>query len=49
VYKLLSLIKTNMKNMIFISQTAANAEGDYTMTWKSQDGTIVITKHNLFV
>jgi hypothetical protein len=38
-----------MKNMIFISQTAPDAEGDYTMTWKSQDGTIVTTKHNLFV
>ena len=38
-----------MKNMIFISQTAPNAEGDYTMTWKNQDGTIVTTKHNLFV
>jgi hypothetical protein len=37
-----------MKNMIFISQTAANDEGDYTTTWKSQDGTIVIIKHNLY-
>jgi len=37
-----------MEKMIFISQTPADAEGNYTMTWKTQDGTIVITEHNLF-
>ena len=34
--------------MKFISQTAADANGNYTMTWKDQDGNTVITEHNLF-
>lgn len=34
--------------MKFISQTAADANGKYTMTWKEQDGSTVITEHNLF-
>ena len=34
--------------MMFISQTPADAEGNYSITWKDQDGNIVITKHNLF-
>ena len=35
--------------LIFISQTAADADGNYTMTWKNADtGEIVTTKCNLF-
>ena len=34
--------------MIFISQTPADAEGNYTTTWKSQDGSIVTVDCNLF-
>lgn len=34
--------------MKFISQTAADANGNYNVTWKDQDGNTVITKHNLF-
>lgn len=32
----------------FISQTAADANGKYTITWKDQDGNTVLTEHNLF-
>ena len=38
----------NYSTMKFISQTSANADGNYTMTWKAQDGNTVITEHNLF-
>ncbi len=34
--------------MKFISQTSADAEGKYTMTWITQDGLTIITEHNLF-
>jgi hypothetical protein len=34
--------------MQYISQTAADANGKYTITWKDQDGNTVITEHNLF-
>lgn len=35
--------------MKFISQTSADENGNYTMTWKNSDGETVITKHNLFI
>jgi len=31
-----------------ISQTATDAEGNYTMTWRDQDSNIRVTKHNIF-
>ena len=34
--------------MKFISQTPADSNGDYTMTWEKSDGSIVTTSHNLF-
>jgi len=34
--------------MTFISQTAPDAEGNYIMKWKDQNGKIKITSHNLF-
>ena len=33
--------------LIFISQTHANQDGNYTITWDN-DGTTVLTHHNLF-
>ena len=30
-----------------ISQTATDAEGNYTMTWRDQDSNIRVTKHKL--
>ena len=38
----------NYSTMKFISQTAADANGKYTIIWKEQDGSTVITVHNLF-
>ena len=35
--------------MEYISQTPADAEDNYTMTWRDQDGNTVITKHNLIM
>ena len=32
----------------FISQTSADANGKYTITWKDQDDNTVLTEHNLF-
>ena len=34
--------------MEFISQTSVDDEGNYTMTWKDNDGKIVKTTCNLF-
>ena len=34
--------------MTFISQTIADADGNYTITWKNQEGNLVTTFHNLF-
>ena len=36
------------EDMTFMSQTAPDAEGNYTMKWKDQNGKIKITSHNLF-
>ena len=35
--------------MEFISQTPADADENYTMTWKDQGGNTIVTIHNLFV
>ena len=32
----------------FISQTSADAKGEYTMIWKDKDNNMVITNHNLY-
>tara|TARA_R110000751_G_scaffold16940_2_gene52967 strand:- start:468 stop:707 length:240 start_codon:yes stop_codon:yes gene_type:complete len=32
----------------FVSQTAMDDDGNYTMTWKKSDSSIVTTSHNLF-
>jgi hypothetical protein len=34
--------------MEFISQTPPDENGRYTMTWRHSDGSITVTKHNLF-
>lgn len=34
--------------LIFISQTSADQDGNYTVTWDN-DGTTVTTQHNLFI
>ncbi len=34
--------------MEYISQSQINTDGEYTMTWKDQDGNKVVTEHNLF-
>jgi len=35
--------------MTFISQTPSDNDGNYTITWKDQDGNIVLTKHNIMI
>ena len=33
--------------MEFISQTSVDAHGHYTMTWKDENGNIIVTKHHI--
>jgi hypothetical protein len=35
--------------MTFISQTAVDENGNYTMTWKDKNQVTVITNHNLYI
>jgi len=37
-----------MDNLIFISQTPADENGDYTMTFKDADGNFRVFQMNLF-
>ena len=32
----------------YLSQTAPNDDGDYTMTWKTTGDKILVTKHNIW-
>jgi len=34
--------------MEYISQTQSDANGNYHITWKDENGNTVVTEHNLF-